>query len=836
MKSSPCIVLLPLAFAICGWSQSYSISTIAGTDRLLDGSPATSAPLRDPASVAIDAGGNIYIADKLDHRIRRVSAAGIISTYAGTGMPGFSGDGGKAKTAQLNSPANIVLDAGANLYIADQGNNCVRRVASNGIISTVAGNGTPGSSGDKGSALNASMVPLAVAVDSKGILYISDIGNGGQRIRKVDSSGTITTIAGGNQRGYTGPGPAAGSELGIVIAMTLDPTGNLYLADIYNYRVLKIDTSGNLSLVAGAGNYGTIGDGLPATGAVMVPLGIAVDSAGAELYISDYNRDLIDRVDLATGIIHTHAGAGTTGYSGDNGPALKAQLNAPAGMVIDIMQNVYFADRGNARIREVSASVITTIAGTDIRDGGPASAAFLNLPAGLAIDGSKRLLIADSANLETRLFTEGGSIANFGKLVGSSPTGVAVDQSGNFYVTDDYPNVLKMTPSGATSVLAAGRIQEPTGIAADPSGNVYVADYGSNNVRRVDPTGGVSTIAGNGDPNFSGDGGAATDAGMDPFDIAADVSGNLYIADQVNNRIRMIGPDGTITTLVGDGTPGYSGDGGLATAAQLFLPTGVAVDSAGNLYIADFGNSVVRKVVNGYIYTIAGSGLAVPALGDGGIASNAQLNPFRLALDADGNVYVSDALNDRVRKLTPIPQTPTTVSIVSGDGQSAAVDSALPESLIVQVLDANGVPVLGVPVTFAETTSSGAVISPLVSVTLNDGSAATTVTLGDNEGDITITATAAGVDTPVTFTETAIAAGTPESLPRPMRRNSGLAATARTRLSPVSGFHRGGNGPRTACDRDSGLGVVGVGPVYVHIDIARMNAARDSYVELVKTR
>ncbi len=835
MKRSSSIGLLPLAFAICGWSQSYSISTIAGTDRLLDGSPATSAPLRDPASVAIDAGGNIYIADKVDNRIRRVSAAGIISTFAGNGVPGFSGDGGKAKAAELNSPANIALDVNANVYIADQGNNRVRRVGDDGTITTVAGNGLSGSSGDKGSALKASMVPLAVAVDSRGNLYISDIGNGGQRIRKVDSTGTITTIAGGDGRGYTGAGPAASSQLGIVIAMTLDPAGNLYLADIYNYRVFKIDTSMNLTVVAGSGNRGTIADGLPATGAVMVPLGVAVDTAGAELYISDYNRDLIFRVDLATDIIHMHAGNSTTGYSGDNGPAVKAQLNSPAGIVVDIMQNVYFADRGNMRVREVSATNITTIAGTDNRDGGPAASAFLNLPAGLAVDGSNHILVADSENYEARLFTEGGNIANFGILAGASPMGVAADQSGNFFVTDDYPNVVKITPDGTTRVIPAGRINSPTGIAVDNAGSIYVADYGNINVRRIDPSGAVTTVAGNGDFNYSGDGGAATDAGIDPFDVAVDGKGNVYIADQFNCRIRMIGPDGTISTVVGDGTPGYSGDGGLATDAQLFLPTGIAVDNAGNLYIADFGNSVIRKVVNGYIYTIAGSGLAFPALGDGGVASDAQLNLIRVALDAAGNVYVSDALNDRVRKLTPIAQTPTTINIVSGDGQSAAVDTDLPDPLVVQVLDENGAPIPGVQVTFAETTTSGAVISPPVSVTLNDGSAVAFVTLGDTEGDITITATAAGIEAPVTFTETATAAGSPEALPRPVRRSRRtLAAPRRVNLSPVRGFRGSRNGPGSSSDGDGGLGSVGVGPVYVHVDVARVNACRHRYVELVQ--
>jgi sugar lactone lactonase YvrE len=211
MRRTVLFLLVSPFFLANSWAQRYVINTLAGTPRLLDGSPAINAPLREPNAVALDANGNLYIADESDSRIRKVNSAGIISTYAGTGIPGYSGDRGQAASAQLNFPSGIALDGAGNLYIADEGNAVVRRIAVDGTINTVAGNGNPRYGGDNGPATSAQLDPMAVAVDGQGNLYIADAYN--YRIRKVDTSGNITTIAG------TGHLPGA------IVTFTVSPAG-----------------------------------------------------------------------------------------------------------------------------------------------------------------------------------------------------------------------------------------------------------------------------------------------------------------------------------------------------------------------------------------------------------------------------------------------------------------------------------------------------------------------------------------------------------------------------------------------------------------------------------
>ena len=437
---------------------------------------------------------------------------------------------------------------------------------------------------------------------------------------------------------------------------------------------------------------------------------------------------------------------------------------------------LYIADQFNQRIRRVTAEVITTVAGTGIRDGGPATSAFLSIPEGIAVDGANNIVVADAGDAVARRFTPGGNITTFGQLK-AAPTGVATDQAGNFYVTDDEPHILKITPAGVTSIVAGNgkdgysgdgglainaMISNPTGVAVDVAGNVYFTDFQNNRIRKVAATSGtISTIAGNGSFFFAGDGGPALSAGMDPYDIAVDSRSNIYVADRVNNRIRKIAQDGTITTVAGTGSAGYSGDGGLATAAMLNFPTGVAVDSAGFLYIADDANGVVRRVTpSGLITTIAGTGVPSPSTGDGGPAIAAQINPWRLVVDVAGNVYVTDSINDRVRKLTPQVQTAAAMTILAGNNQSGTVGNKLTNPIAVRITDAAKAAVPGVIVSFTVSPAGAATVNPAQAITLPDGSASAIVILGSTPGTVTITAAASGV-TSVAFTATATAAVSP---------------------------------------------------------------------------
>jgi sugar lactone lactonase YvrE len=331
-----------------------TITTVAGSASSCgsggDGGPATSAYLCLPSDVGFDSNGNYYIADRANYRVRKVSVTGNISTVAGTGTAGDSGDGGPATSAQLSDPQGVAVDSAGNLYIAEATNR-VRRVSPTGIISTVAGTGTAGYSGDGGLATSAQVNdPEDVAVDSGGNLYIADYSN--NRVRKVSPTGTISTFAGGGCCGTGGGGPATNATVYGPSGLAIDAGNNIYFTELVSNRVRRVDATGTISTVAGNGTAGYSGDGGPAASAELnAPDGVAIDPSG-NLYISDRDNARIRRV-IATGTISSVVGNGTAGYSGDGGPAIGAELNQPAGLAGDSSGNLYLADYANYRIRKV---------------------------------------------------------------------------------------------------------------------------------------------------------------------------------------------------------------------------------------------------------------------------------------------------------------------------------------------------------------------------------------------------------------------------------------------------------------------------------------------------
>jgi sugar lactone lactonase YvrE len=341
--------------------KAQTIKTVAGNGNYGysgDGGSATATALNYPSGVAVDASGNLFIADYHNNRIRKVSTSGVITTVAGNGTFGYIGDGGSATSAELNYPYGMAVDASGNLFIADTDNSRIRKVSTSGIITTVAGNGNYWYSGDGGSAIYAELnQPSGVAVDDSGNLFIADQRN--NVIRKVSTSGIITTVAGNGTYGYSGDGGSADSaELaepsGVVV---VDASGNLFIADNGNVRIRKVSTSGIITTVAGNGTGGYSGDGGSADSAELGgPASVAVDASG-NLFIADEGTNVIRKVST-TGIITTVAGNGTFGFSGDGGSAASAELYGPSGVAVDASGNLFIADYNNSRIREVTGGTV----------------------------------------------------------------------------------------------------------------------------------------------------------------------------------------------------------------------------------------------------------------------------------------------------------------------------------------------------------------------------------------------------------------------------------------------------------------------------------------------
>ena len=454
---------------VVAWAQpqiTYKIDTLAGQRVVEDGIPAIQAQLNFPEAVAIDGSGNLYIADTNNNSIRKVDPTGMITTVAGTGEYGFSGDGGPAVQAQLTRPIGVAMDSAGNLYIyaTDSGGDfLIRKVDSTGTITKVAGPGTPGSSGSSFAFSQAQIArPTGVAVDSLGNLYIADTWD--NRIRKIDPTGTITTVAGA-RGGFGGDGgPAVQAQLTRPTGVAVDGAGNLYITDTWNNRIRKVDSTGTITTVAGTGPRGFGGDGGLAVQAQLDrPTGVAVDSSG-NLYVADSGNYRIRKID-STGMITTVAGTGEYGFGGDGGPAVQAQLPVPAGVTVDSSGNLYIADRNNHRIRQGGFH------GDDYHG---------------CRHGAERL------------------------WRGRRPGG-------------------------------PGPVCPSTGVAVDSSGNLYIADRNNHRIRKVDSTGMITTVAGTGQSGFSGDGGPAVQAQLRfPAGVEVDSSGNLYIADRNNHRIRKV--------------------------------------------------------------------------------------------------------------------------------------------------------------------------------------------------------------------------------------------------------------------------------------------------------
>ena len=719
--------LISLAIGASVFGQTYTIQTVAGGAFPVDG-PARSAVFGLIGGLAVDPSGNLYIALHSSHMVVKVDASGNMTRVAGSGVYGFSGDGGPATSAKLAYPQGLVFDKSGNLYIQDGGNQRVRMV-SGGTISTVTGTAgllaapqgiyfgqTTGVSALPG--LASLGVVSGMAVNSKGVLYVSDTLT--HRVFSV-TGGVAAVVAGTGQPGFSGDGGVPSSaQLNHPFGIAIDASDNVFIADTHNNRIREIQASdGKIYTSCGLPGVpyysGDAGDATAA--AVNNPIGLAFDSGG-NLYIADSANFVIRKVWKAAhhvvinsvdtsfnpNTIETVAGFGTPNTTTpptprpypipDGTSATAGLLGVPAALAADAAGNVYFTDLDRQRVMKMSTDgVLSTVAGggTAIGDNGPAAGAQLVLPFGVAADSNGNVYSLDKGRNGVRKISNGtiSTVAGNGIFAGAgdfgpgtsaqlAAVGIASDAagnlffatSGNYLVPPTSGRIRELTGGNMLSVAGTGQtgsngdgglatnaqLNDPMGVAVDGSGNFYIADTNNFRIRMVSgSTKTISTLAGDGSDAYGGDNGAAASAQVGrPFRIAADLAGNVYIADFDHNVIRKVtASTGIITTIAGTGTAGYSGDGGAATSAQIAQPSALAVNAAGDLFFFDLGNNVIRKISNGVVSTVAGNGVRGYS-GDNGPALNAQLGQsYGLTVDASGRIYVADIDSNLLRVIVP---------------------------------------------------------------------------------------------------------------------------------------------------------------------------------------
>ncbi|HZQ22497.1 MAG TPA: choice-of-anchor D domain-containing protein [Terriglobales bacterium] len=690
LRGSRIFFVFLLAMVVCcvalpGLGQAPNIiNTVAGGGS--NSSNPLNAVVPGPTSAISDAQGNVYIAPPLSRYVFELSN-GALSNYAGQGYGGFGGDGGSVSGSLLGAAGGLVMDSSGTLFISDYGNSRIRMVVG-GKISTIAGTGikcadSTNPCGDGGSATAAGVpmlnLPMGIAVDNKGGLYIADSFN--NRIRLVNYGSSSITVAGvtvppgdintiaGSGNACTNPtlgcgngGAALAAQLTLPEDVAVDSAGNIFIADTKDQMVREIAAgSSNIQAFAGKGGACTTptaacGDGGPATAALLhLPAGAAVDSTG-NVYIADTSDHKIrlvntqssaitvDGVTINPGNIGTIAGTGVQGFGGDGGAPTSANLDLPGKIFVDGSGNMLVADTGNQRVRQIKANVINTIAGGGLGDATGTAAIFAG-PYNLSEDSAGNIYIADQGNNRIRKVDSNFTVST---VVGTGSAGA----------------------SGDTSSARSATLNSPSSIAIDQSGNLYIADSNNFAVRKVDANGNISRVAGTyGKSCFPtnsacGDGGPATAATFAlPLTTIVDHSGNLVIADYFAHRIRAVNMQtspitlwgvniqpGNIATVAGIGTAGYAGNGGPAIQAKLSHPSGLAVDSANNLYISDQYNMQIRQVnASGQINAYALNTKAC-LCGDGKPALQGSMwNPLMIAIDPSNNLFISGGNDDVVQ-------------------------------------------------------------------------------------------------------------------------------------------------------------------------------------------
>jgi sugar lactone lactonase YvrE len=711
------------------------VSTLAGSGiaGAADGN-GVAASFNLPSGVAIDAAGILYVADASNNKIRKITPEGVVTTLAGSTVSGVTNGTGTA--ARFNSPHGVAVDASGTIYVADSGNHKIRKITPTGVVTTLAGSGSLGYT--DGSSTSARFYsPYGVAVDASGIVYVAD--NGNNVIRKIALDGQVSTLAGSGQQGDV---DAKGNLASFYYpkGVAVDAFGIVYVADGDNYKIRQISQAGEVTTLAGSGLPG-IADGNGAAASFYNPFGVAIDALGS-VYVADTNINKIRKVNsgsftiapslpiglsfnIRTGAISgmpTVATAATvykvsarnTSGTGTFEISIETKVKAPTFSYttpqtyeINTVIPTLIPFSSGGPVPYGTLSFLSGSGASGSTDGSGAMASFYQ-PVQITTDASGNMYVADYANCKIRKITPAGVTTTFagsglrGFTDGSSttasfryPIGVAVDASGNVYVADtDNHLIRKITPAGVVSTLAgsttspgfangtgaAAHFQYPSGVAVDASGNVYVADTNNQKIRKITPAGVVSTFAGSGVVG-SDDGTGAAATFKYPRGIEVDASGNVYVVDNGNNKIRKINPAGKVSTLAGSTT---SGDvDGTGAAARFSGPYELAVDASGTVYVADSGK--IKKISpTGVVTTWAGFG------------ANG------LDVDPSGNVYVVSA---------------NTISKINA---SYTVTPKLPEGLYIDASTGiiNGIPRVVTPATVYTITATNSTGTGTFAITI----------------------------------------------------------------------------------------------------------------------
>jgi hypothetical protein len=577
--------------------------------------------------VALDGTGNVFVADLVNNTIRKITPTGEVTTLAGTAGSYGSADG-TGTAARFDWPYGVAVDGAGNVFVADSGNNTIRKVTPTGVVTTLAGSAGPRGSADGTGAAARFSGPYGVAVDGAGNVFVADQGN--YTIRKVTPAGVVTTLAGSAGSDGSEDGVGAAARFSDPSGVAVDGAGNVFVAESGNIAdsgestIRKITPAGVVTTLAGTAGSSGSADGTGAAARFYQPSGVAVDGAGNVL-VADRGNNTIRKITPA-GVVTTLAGsAGSSGSADGTGAVARFSITymystGPGGIAVDGASNIFVADTNNNTIRKITpAGVVTTLAGTAGSDGsadGTGAAARFIDPSGVAVDGAGNVFVADFNNHTIRKITPGGVVTTIAGTAGWS--------------------------GSADGTGSAARFNQPSGVAVDGAGNVLVADSGNNTIRKITPAGVVTTLAGTAGSLGSVDGTGAAARFASPSGVAVDGAGNVFVADNLYSTIRKITPTGVVTTLAG--TAGsYGSADGTGAAARFYSPTGVSVDKAGNVFVADTGNNAIRKIsTSAAVTTVVGVASLTSAGNIPGPLPASIVSPFRVAIDSStGKLYIT---------------------------------------------------------------------------------------------------------------------------------------------------------------------------------------------------